>query len=130
MIEPRRYLSKKQQAEMLLAFKGCCGICGGKFKAGEKIEWDHKLALALGGTNDVENFQPVHGDAGQCHKQKSAQDVKAIAKGKRQAKKFGPQRDAQPKRFKVKIASRGFSTTLRKTMAGKVVPRIGKAKIA
>lgn len=125
----RKYLTPKQKAEVLLRFNGCCAICGEKFEAGAVIQFDHTQALGLDGSNDLENFRPVHGEQDGCHAQKTKSDIKAIAKGKRQRKKFGPMRglEAQPARFKRKIASPGFDKTLRRKFDGSVERRTGPA---
>lgn len=150
----RRYLTERLKAVVLVRFGGRCAIANCADPG--PYEFDHAYALGIGGSNDLENFRPL------CrahHKDKTRADVKAIAKGKRQRKKFGdrpvfeyvePQplsetpglwprqmvsRKEMEDKFgkpktKAKIQSRGFDKTRRRTMAGKVVPRVGKAKIA
>lgn len=125
----RKYLTPKQKAEVLLRFDGRCAICGEKFEAGSNIQFDHEQALGLDGTNDLSNYRPVHGEQGRCHAQKTKADVKAIAKGKRQRKKFGALRglDVPPPKFKRKIEGKGFDKTLRRKFDGSVERRTAPA---
>ena len=59
-----------------------CALCGKRIEPADKVEWDHVHALVHGGAHHYENLRPVHAE---CHKLKSAQDVKANAKVKRLA---------------------------------------------
>lgn len=65
-------------------------MCGAPIQAGQAWDIDHVLPLALGGTNDAANLRPAHA---KCHRgvgSKTSDDVKAIARADRLAKKhFG-----------------------------------------
>lgn len=80
------------------------------------LEVDHIVCLELGGKDSDENLQLL------CyahHKQKTALDVKMIAKARRLRK----DRIEAPTRPKSQIKSRGFDKTRSRRMNGKVVPR-------
>ena len=81
--EKRRYLSVKDRLDILIA-KPHCAICGFKLGKLDEVDFDHRIPLALGGTNEKENFQGLHKN---CHKEKTRQDVKAISKANRIRKK-------------------------------------------
>lgn len=57
-----------------------CSLCGKRIEPEDKVEWDHIHALVHDGPHEYQNLRPVHHE---CHKAKSAQDVKANAKVKR-----------------------------------------------
>lgn len=76
------------QKEKILRENPGCYQCGIGFKEGDEIEYDHVLPLALGGTNELSNFRPMH--AMPCHLDKTREDVRMIAKAKRlEAKRKG-----------------------------------------
>jgi 5-methylcytosine-specific restriction endonuclease McrA len=125
---PRRHLKKTDKVDILAKSNGKCAACGGAFTKADPAQFDHTIALELGGADTNENMRAIHGDA--CHKPKTAADVKAIAKGKRQRKKFGPLRGTVPVRFKAKIKSRGFDKSRTRKLDGTVVPHVGKADLA
>jgi 5-methylcytosine-specific restriction endonuclease McrA len=53
----------------------------------EKWDLEHVIPIAMGGDDDEENLRPAHKS---CHKAKTKDDVKAVAKAKRrQAKHLG-----------------------------------------
>lgn len=81
-----------------------CPECGMMILPGQRIEWDHRHCLALDGPHVYENLRPVHYDP--CHKQKSARDVKALAKVRRLA---NPRPSKRPMKSSGKsLASRPF----------------------
>ena len=99
-LHKRKPLTAKERIELFRAHDGICCICGGKIQVGEAWIDEHQRALALGGSNDLENRGPAHV---KCAKVKTKDDMGQIAKAKRrEAKFFGAK---QPKR---KIQSRGF----------------------
>lgn len=57
-----------------------CGICGERVRTEQEIDWDHVHALVHGGLHHFGNIRPVHAE---CHKIKTAQDIKDNAKVKR-----------------------------------------------
>lgn len=99
-LHPRKGFTPKQRAEVLLAGGGRCSLCKAKIMPGEAWDVEHRVALALGGTNDPANLEPAHSA---CHRKKSAVDVAAVAKCKRLSGEVGSDRKKQP------IPSRGFA---------------------
>lgn len=59
----------KQKQQFLAKQDGICAICGGKIDNSEKVEIDHILAKAHGGTDKKKNLRLVHQV---CHQQKTA----------------------------------------------------------
>ena len=59
-----------------------CGVCGDMLYPGQPIEWDHIHALAHGGDHTYLNLRPLHPE---CHKPKTARDIRDNAKVKRLA---------------------------------------------
>lgn len=113
-IERRVYLTHNQK---LIRWKACNGLCQVCFKPvdveGPLVIWDHRVALALGGSNAVMNFDPHHTRV--CANAKTRMDRKAIAKAKRlEARALGTRRERQ------KIKGGGFRKDLRRRMNGKV----------
>jgi 5-methylcytosine-specific restriction endonuclease McrA len=90
-----------------------CGICGAELFPNDKIEWDHVHALVHGGAHVFTNIRPVHVE---CHKEKTARDIAAKAKGDRLLGLTcnGP---------KKKIGNRGFDKTLTRKFSGETVKR-------
>lgn len=89
-IHKRKKFSAKDRARIFAAHGGICGLSGKKIRAGEPFEIEHRIALALGGTNDDDNLYVVLVDP---HREKTKTDVKAIAKAKRiEARENGTRR--------------------------------------
>ena len=67
----------KQKQNLLRIQDGICTLCDGMINNTEKIEIDHIIAKADGGTNETSNLRLVHAT---CHKQKTAVErrVRAI----------------------------------------------------
>ncbi len=87
------------------------------FEDGDKIEFDHVIALIRDGEDAESNLSPAHV---RCHKRKSKDDAYEIAKTRRLEKiHLGTARH----RPKPKFQSRGFNKTLRKRMDGTVEVR-------
>jgi 5-methylcytosine-specific restriction endonuclease McrA len=116
----RRRFSTKVKAEVVARFDGRCAHPG--CMSTGPFEFDHLIALDLGGNDEPANLQPL------CeahHKAKTALDIKLIAKGRRiRAKAEGTFR---PNR-KV-IRSRGFDKSHRQKFDGSVVERTGAARM-
>ncbi len=92
-----------------------CGTCDCEIDP-VRSEWeaDHVIAVAIGGSNESDNLQPL---CTHCHKAKTKGDVKTIAKGKRVADKhFGIKRSRSPMPF-------GRRSKLKKKLNGEVVSR-------
>jgi len=87
-IHKRKSFTPKQRAAIFERNGGVCYLSGVKIMPGDLWEVEHRLALALGGTNDIENLVPALVDP---HRIKTKQDVKAIAKAKRLIKKSDPE---------------------------------------
>ena len=98
---PRKPLTPTQRLKLFEAHKGICVLCGQQIRAGEKWVDEHLRALALGGSNDMDNRAPVHVA---CAKAKTNEDdLPRIAKAKRQKMAaLGIRRNGP------KIHSRGF----------------------
>lgn len=81
-----------------------CSICGLRIDPEGKVEWDHVHALVHDGAHHYTNLRPVHAE---CHKAKSAKDVKANAKIKRirGETKQGPKRKIPSRPFQKKRAA-------------------------
>jgi RNA-directed DNA polymerase len=60
-----------REFKILMAQKGRCAMCNLYFKAGDLIEFDHKIPTRLGGKNTIENLQALHRH---CHDRKTAVD--------------------------------------------------------
>jgi len=93
----------KDRHAFLAAHGGRCYYCG---KPITDDQWDdeHVLARELGGSDDMDNRKPIHRRP--CHKIKTAQDRKLIAKSNRIRKKHGL--DPVTRKPGRKIASRPF----------------------
>ena len=93
----RRAIPAKVREKLIEANAGICPVCGGE---SEKWEIDHIIPLALDGKDDESNFQAKCPD---CHRSKTTEDVKQIAKVRRlEEKRLGTKR----KRWKRKIGGR------------------------
>ena len=106
----RRTLTPAIKRLVLERYDHRCGACRDPFGP-ELIEFDHILPLALGGADEPGNLQPLHPA---CHKEKTAQDLKRIAKADRMArvleegrgrKRRGPPLESKPfdKRFRRRL---------------------------
>ena len=81
---------------------GCCRKCRAILFT---FEVDHRVPLALGGTNERRNLEAL---CVPCHRAKTVVDVKRIAKAKRLASKHGTDPNARPRKAKRPIQSRPF----------------------
>lgn len=79
--------------------KGRCAKCAGRFALAD-LEFDHVLPLALGGSNDLANFEAL---CGECHKAKTRGDIRKIRKADRQGRAHRGEKPPKPK-----IRSQGF----------------------
>jgi 5-methylcytosine-specific restriction endonuclease McrA len=114
----RRYLTPKAKAALWQQQDQRCAECPKLLKLAE-TQWDHVLPLCLTGTNDPDNWQ---GLCGKCHAKKTRIEAGMRAKADRQRKfhlglkkRHGrklPSRPFGP--------SRGFDTSLRRKLSGKV----------
>lgn len=81
---PRPSMSKARRVRIFLQHDGKCGLCGEKIIGLYEIE--HRLPWALSFDDSDGNLYPVH-PAG--HLAKTRDDVKRIAKAKRQGGEMG-----------------------------------------
>ena len=97
---------------------GICACGCGQSLEGQQVDIEHQLPVALGGTNDEANLSLW---LREHHKRKTAQDVRRIAKARRQQLYHETGRSH---RHAVKqIQSRGFDKRLSRRMDGSVVAR-------
>lgn len=80
----RKSFTDAQRLKIFLAASGKCHLCDRKINEGEPWEVEHRKALGLSGTNDLDNLLPAHVD---CHAGKTRQDVAIMRKADRQGKK-------------------------------------------
>lgn len=91
----RKRWSKKQRAEIFAENGGRCYLCGEKIPAGEEYDLDHVLALDLTGPDDPGNLKPAHKG---CHREKTAEDIRRIAKARRIRRDLDPETRRVPKK--------------------------------
>lgn len=105
--------------QVLDKYGNACAKCGD----GGPLDLDHKVPVALNGTNDADNLwplcKPCHRvkTTGTTQREKLSSDLYGITKATRIKKKW------QSPRKGGSIQSRGFTKTLRKKMDGTVVER-------
>jgi 5-methylcytosine-specific restriction protein A len=112
----RKRLTPSQRLKLFEKHKGTCALCGLEIKSKRWVV-EHMRPLGLGGTNEVdENLRPVH-EA--CAREKTIEDVKAIARAKRiKMRAIGIETSGK------KIQSRGFAKAEReKPAVSKIMPR-------
>lgn len=81
-MEKRRYLSDAEKVRLIQEQNGLCACgCGEALVIGE-IEFDHKVPLWCGGTNEYSNFQALKRGRGH-HGDKTSREAKERAKGNR-----------------------------------------------
>lgn len=91
----RKSFSAKDRARIFAAHGGVCGLSGVKIGAGDAWHIEHRVPVALGGSNDDENLYPALVEP---HALKTKDDVKRIAKAKRQSGIEGGQAARRAKR--------------------------------
>lgn len=92
-----------------------CG-CGEKLTRKEGYQFDHHVALALGGADEPANLRALRK---QCHKIKSRADVRMVRKADRQRKYH----EGTKKRRGRKLQGRGFDPRWRRRFDGTVEVR-------
>ena len=98
----RRPMTRSRKVRIFEVAGGICHICGSKID-GVRERWDaeHVIPLAAGGDDDDDNLRPAHVA---CHRGKTTEDAKVIAKTKRvRAKHMG----AAPKRSRFATSRTG-----------------------
>lgn len=101
-VEVRKAIPRAWKNEALIRSGGTCAYPGCEVRTG--LQYDHMLALGLGGKHAVENIEPL------CvphHLIKTKRDVKMIARSKRLA---GETCQGEPAR---KLQGRGFGSVSR-----------------
>lgn len=97
------------------ASEGMCFWCGRPVPwLGSEVQYDHAIPLGLGGLDVLENIGPLH--TRPCHLEKTQQDIRRIAKAKRQARLLGerkPSRRPLNGRGFLKHLTRGFDNLVR-----------------
>ena len=76
--EKRKKFAKPVREAVLQRQDGLCAACEARIFG--RYDIDHIRALELGGTNDLSNLVALHPE---CHRPKTARDVKAISKCRR-----------------------------------------------
>ena len=105
---PRPSMSKARRVRIFVKEDGRCYLCGDKVKIGQLFEVEHVIPWALSFDDSDDNLKIAHTV---CHKTlKTGDDVKRIAKAKRQSGIEGGQAARRAKRGFGLIQSRGFST--------------------
>ena len=94
----RSHKDEFTKAVKIAAFQRCGGLCecgcGVKIIAGDGPEYDHRIPVALGGDNSLENCLVKRRT---CHKKKSIEQAPVIAKSKRIAEKnMGLRKTSRP----------------------------------
>ena len=116
----RRAMSKGRKARIWRDHDGKCVQCGDDVAPyGPTVVYDHEIPLELGGSDDDGNIGPIHKSP--CDQIKTSNDLKRIAKMRRQAKMDLPREE--PSRFQSrpfpkstrKLESRGFDKRRRVT---------------
>lgn len=115
----RRYMTETEKISRWIECGQRCTVCREPVSwEGLWVVWDHRVALALGGTNDLSNMEPHH--ALHCASAKTRTDMKAIAKAKRLIRKADLTTRKAPT-----MKSAGFQKhpTKKRTMSGQVIDR-------
>lgn len=116
----RPSMSKARRLRIWERDGGVCWLCTHKVMAGEEWDADHVLPWALSFDDTDENLKVAHKSCHRGEKSKTSDDVKRIAKAKRQGGVEGGQKARRDKRGFGLIQSRGFDKTLRKKFNGTV----------
>lgn len=106
MTTPRPSMSKARRLRIWERDKGVCYLCSLKVHVSEKWDVEHRIAWALSFDDSDENLAVAHKDG--CHAEKTKDDVRRIAKAKRQSGIEGGQAARRAKRGFGTIQSRGF----------------------
>jgi len=101
----RKSFSAKDRARIFAAHGGVCGLSGMKIGAGDAWHIEHRVPVAMGGSNDDENLCPALVEP---HSVKTKVDVARISKAKRQSGIEGGQAARRAKRGFSLIQNRGF----------------------
>lgn len=97
----RKSFSRKERARLFELRKGCCYLCKGKIGVAEAWEIEHIIPWEISRDDSDENLDLAHK---KCHRVKTDDDMKTIAKVRRQEAKH----NGTWIRSKAKIPSRPF----------------------
>lgn len=111
----RRRPTKALKQQLLEAQGYCCFACTAALL---DVEYDHVIPLGLGGSNASDNWAAL---CPACHRSKTRQDLRLIAKAKRRRRYQETGRSRAP--HSGWGGSKGFDKTLRKRMDGQVEKR-------
>jgi 5-methylcytosine-specific restriction protein A len=112
----RRRISTRERVDIFNRNNGICHLCSMKIDAGQEWDVSHDTPLEMGGDDAGDNLKPAHR---RCHRHHTATvDVPIIRKAQRkEAKHIGARKSARP-------LPAGRSSPWKKTLSGKVVPRV------
>ena len=116
----RRAMTQKRRKAVLERSGGLCRVCLCALDV-SSAEIDHTIPLELGGEDEIENLQPL---CKPCHRAKTTEDIKRIAKARRLRKREEKPPDPQRQN---RIKSRGFVKHLSRGFDGRVKARVPKA---
>jgi len=113
----RRVIPERVKREILDEQGWCCFACHQPVSR-DQIDVDHRVPLALGGSDDETNWVAL---CRPCHKQKTRADVKAVRKADR-ARRM--REEGKPRQRKSKpLQGRGFRKDVKRKINGEVVKR-------
>lgn len=76
----RSKMTKARRTRIFVSRNGICGICGLQITGGELWDIEHPKMLARGGSDNDADLWPVHVGKKGCHKKKTAEDRRLLAK--------------------------------------------------
>lgn len=101
---PRPSMSKARRARIFMKENGRCYLCGEQVRLGQLFEIEHRIPWALSFDDSDDNLRLAHAT---CHRtMKTGDDVRQIAKAKRQSGETGQQ--ARRAKRKAEEAERGI----------------------
>ena len=110
----RKRFSKRALTKLLESFGTKCRMCQCEINGTSGLEWDHRIPLAIGGDDELDNLEPL---CIRCHRLKTKGDVATIAKAVRvQQKNLGIGESRTPMPF-------GRKSPFKKKMNGEIVRR-------
>ena len=112
-ITPRKAMTRKRRREVLERFDHKCARTGCGEEKG--LEIDHIICLALGGTEDDDNLEPL---CNPHHREKTDADLEAIARARRRRNKAA----GVVTRQKAAIPTRGFQKGPKRAWAKRSFP--------
>lgn len=101
---PRPSMSAARRVRIFETHSGVCYLCSEKIKLTELWDIEHVKAWALSYDDTDENLRPAHKNG--CHEAKTKDDVKRIAKAKRQGLETGQQARRKEHGPRLKSANR------------------------